>query len=269
MIEKARQGVACYASFIACLVAAAETGSEDYASQLGWIDEVRSPREWPNSGLTFWVDLPDLVFFTAQVLVGSMLMVSGAIEFAYRLGAARVSSRYESESLPLFEQNRLNGWPEALGHNCENAWNFLRSIIANWKWLSAGFGDAQEVQTGISAYYLLLGFLNFLSLAKRGELKDASDSFALSFAVSVPLNFIFSSSEASTRGYKLLLRQAAFLNELLQKNGIPQSQLESLWPKWVQETNRWLMSAFHGRLAYHQNPYKSLLSDLRSDLHEL
>jgi len=215
--------------------------------------------------LTFWVDLPDLVFFVTQVLVGGMLMESGTVQSVYRLATTQLSNRYDSHSEPLFKQTRLNGWPEALDHNCENAGNFLRSIMADWKWLSAVFGGTYEVETGISAYYQLLSFLNFLSLAKRGNLEDGTNPFM----VRVPLTFIIFSTDAAKSGYQLLVRQASFLQVLLKENGIDQSKLESLWPKWIAENNRWIQGASRGRLLYWQIPYASLPSDLRSSSYQL
>jgi TIR domain len=257
ILEKARQGVSCYAEFIACLIASAETGNPDYAGQLSWIDELRSQSEWMTGGLTFWVDLPDLVFFVTQALVGGMLMESGTVESAYRLATTNLSTRYGSESLPLFRQTCLNGWPEALNHDCGMALKFLSSILDDWKWLSAVFGDTRKVQAAISAYYQMLSFLNFLSLAKRGELKEVPDPLKLR----VPLNFIVLSKDAAERGYQLLLRQARFLEILLENNQIGQSQLESLWAKWIQENYQWLVSAF--KLVHFQVPYVSLPDDIR------
>jgi hypothetical protein len=92
LLEKAHCGVSCYVEYIACLIAAAETQNESYAGQLSWIDELRSQSEWMKGGLTFWVDLPDLVFFVCQALVGAMLMESGGIESAFGLATTSAPS---------------------------------------------------------------------------------------------------------------------------------------------------------------------------------
>jgi hypothetical protein len=118
-----------------------------------------------------------------------------------------------------------------------------------------------NIRAGLSAYYLLLNFLNFLSLVKRGEL-DISNPYN----VSVPLNFIFSSADAAKGGYQLLLHQSPFIKVLLQNNGIDQSQLESLWATWIQINNRWLLQS--GFLVY-QVPNVNLPSDIRSGSFEV
>ena len=93
-----RAGLEGYTPFIACMLAAAESGDTEFAGQLGWIDTIYSPADWPTSGATYFVKFPETMLFVTQALVGGMLMAGGAGVEAYHLAASKIFFFYDRAS---------------------------------------------------------------------------------------------------------------------------------------------------------------------------
>jgi len=210
-----RSGVEQYAALMACLVAAGETGRTGYCDQLGWVESILEPAGYDRGGPIYYATFPQVVFFGAQALVGGMLMLSGAGEAAYQLATTKIQDQFNSrEALPLFLMTRCNGWPEPLEHHCSIAWRFLDSLVSSWPWLTLAFGNERECRVGITAYYQMLSFLNFVRLAKAGEL-DATPKALGDFRVSVPLCFCVWPADVVGAGYKCFLKQSPILRRVL------------------------------------------------------
>lgn len=66
----ALEHVGCYAEFTACLLAGVASENPVFAKQLSWMDAILAQPEWPKQGFTFLVEMPELIFFALQALVG-------------------------------------------------------------------------------------------------------------------------------------------------------------------------------------------------------
>jgi hypothetical protein len=242
----ARTGVECYASLIACLVAAAETGKSGFSDQLGWVDSIISPSGHEKTGAVYHTSFPQLVFFITQALVGGMLMFSETGEAAYALSTVKLADQSSpSEVRPLFELSSFTGWPKSAGKNCTAAWDFLDSIITSWAWLKSAFGNEQECRAGVTAYYQLLLFLNFVKLAKGGEFEN-DVRIIKSLSVSAPLCFSIWPAMVVNKGYSYFLRQNILLKRILDDNGIGDSAFETSWRLWMLRVGEWLGNVYPG-----------------------
>jgi len=258
----ALQGVDAYAPLIACMLAAAETGKEGYANQLGWIDAVIEPADYGESRNVYFAAFPQTVFFVMQALVGGMLMLSGSGEAAHQLATVKVTNRFDSSSSgPLFSMTSFNGWPESLEHHCTVAWGFLGTLISKWGWLKLAFGSEGECRAGITGYYQLLSFLNFVALAKAGRLDEPE----IQFPITVPQNFSNWPREDVDKGYMLFLKNGQVLRRVMESNNLDHAALEALWPKWVAKVGDWLGGVFSRVWARLHVPQSKLPQDLKKD----
>ncbi len=89
VFEDLNAGMSSYEPFLACLMAAAESGQPYYTNQLSWIETIYSPPQLSEVGITYFVQFPEAIMFVANALVGGMLMQSGAGEAAYRLATSK------------------------------------------------------------------------------------------------------------------------------------------------------------------------------------
>jgi hypothetical protein len=261
----ARSGVESFASLIACLLAASETGKDGYADQLGWIESILEPTGYEFGGTVYHAAFPQLIFFVTQALVGGMLMLSGAGEAAYRLASTKVTDKFNSQDArPLFAMTRCNGWPDTLEHHCTIAWAFLNTVITSWTWLKTVFGNERECRAGISGYYQMMSFLNFIKLTKDNQI-DVEQVWGGPFLITAPLCFCVGPREVVEKGYELLLKQNRILKRALEANGLNDSAFEAAWPKWIPKVGAWLGDVYRGRWPEMHTPQAKLPEHLKSD----
>jgi hypothetical protein len=199
-----------------------------------------------------------------------MLMLSGAGEAAYQLATTKIPDLFHTqEALPLFSMTPCNGWPKTLEHHCTVAWKFLNSLISTWDWLKTAFGNERESRVGIVAYYQMLSFLNFLKLAKDGELEPAQDLKAGRFPVSAPLSFCVWPADIVNAGYRSFLKQAPILRRLLEANHLNQVDFEVAWNKWMAVAGNWLGHVYVGMWPEMHVPQRNLPSDLNTNPYAL
>ncbi len=242
LFDHASQGLSFFMPLFACLVAGAESGKEEFASQLGWIDELIQPIGWNRGGYTYWADFPQLLLFVGQALVGGMLMESRNSEAACNLATTRIPDNYRSrESKPLFLATGVTGWPESMNHTCTLAWGFLTRLICDQKWLTEAYGSENHAQAAVSSYYQLLSFLNFCHLSTNGRFEEGD----LSWPVTVPLNFCCWPEDSVRKGYQLFLGHQAMISRLLSANGLSDTaRFRQHWKRWMEIYGKWLSEVF-------------------------
>jgi hypothetical protein len=268
--EHVRAGVEPYAPMIACLAAAAESGKAGYADQLGWVEAILNPAGYEKGGTVYHATFPQTIFFVTQALVGGMLMLSGAGDTAYQLAVTKVPDQFQPrEALPLFSMTRFNGWPETLEHTCTVGWGFLNSLVSSWGWLQKAYGGERECRSGITAYYQLLSFLNFLKLAKAEELDSAMERQLGKFPVTAPLCFCVGPEDIVTAGYKCFLKQAPILRKLLDTNKVDQVRFEMTWEKWMAVAGNWLAEVYRNFWPSIHTPQRNLPKDMNTNPYSL
>jgi len=262
-------GVEQFAPFIACVVAAAETGRDGYANQLGWIEPILDPSGYDKSGFVYHATFCETIIFVAQALTGGMLILSGSGEAAYQLATTKIQDYYRSrEALPLFSMNRCVGWPESLEHHCLMGWRFLNSLIASWPWIKKAYGDDRQCRSGISAFYQILSFLNFIKVSKEGQIAIEGPLHG-SYPVTVPLSFCVWPQDVVMGGYRSFLKQAPILRRVLEANKIDQASFEAEWTKWMTISGTWLGQVYSGRWPEMHVPQRELPKDLNANPYSL
>ena len=259
--DHAAKGVSYYMPLFACLVAGAESGKEEFAGQLGWIDEILNSTEWKREGYVYWVDFPQLLLFVGQALVGSMLIETRASEAAYALATTRIPDLHRSrDSKPLFLDSGVTGWPQSMNHSCTVAWGFLYKLIQRQEWMHEVYGSAEHAQSAVSAYYQMLSFLNFNHLSATGRFESGD----LTWAVTVPLTFCSWHRDVVGRGYRTFLGNRALLSRVLEANGLGDPErFQQHWKLWLAECGKWLGNVYHWYLDF-DVPQTNLPNDLKS-----
>ena len=256
-------GVESYTPLIACLIAAAETKRIGYAEQFSWIDIILEPACYDKRGTMYHASFPQTVLFVAQALVGGMLMLNGAGETAHQLATTKIPDQFsQREAIPLFLKTKCNGWQDALESRCSVAWRFLDSLISSWTWLSKAYGNERECRSGISAYYQMLSFLNFLKLTKDGNLDSAAKPEFRGFALTAPISFCVWPADVVFSGYRTFLKQTGFLRTVLEANQLSPSDFQIAWAKWMVVVQNWLSAVYLDFDTETRLPQKNLPADL-------
>ena len=236
LIEYFRPAVEIYGGLFAAAVAGIDSEDPRFHNQLSLIDWIRKPQGWERSGPTMWVELPDLVFFTYQAILGAAAMSRHRPELAYRLATTPLENpdNYR-ESKALFKSRWAMGWPNSLDHHCTVAWNFLRTLPGAWEWLSKLLRSEQEALASIGAYYLFLNTIDFVSAVIAAK-RNGSD---LREPV-VPLGVVVLSREVKARAKSIFGESADFFAEVFVENGIGIEELEPLWENWIHVCLKWI-----------------------------
>jgi hypothetical protein len=254
------EGLACYDPLLACLLAAAESGDPTFSGQLSWVDLVLEPKGWVRSGPTVWTELPRTVFYYLHSVVGAMQMRSLAADQSVRLSTTPIPDPWSrSESAPIFLSRSVNGWQETFGSYCTASWGFLYSISARSPWLTAVFGSEESFKAGLSAYHMLMSYLEFVRDATRGEwtFDPAKSNFEVSHM------FVTAETRIQKDAFALLMENKATLLKILETNDLSEQRFAELWPDWVNGMKRWAISPRDG---YHANWSAFPLENLSRDL---
>ena len=256
------EGVAGYSPVFAVALAGIESGSESFAKQLGLIDWILEPPGWVRSGPTVWTRFPETILFVYQALVGAASLHSGQPQIVFDLATTRVNYAWRRgrDSQPLFKATAIMGWPVSLAGDCGVGWEFLMKMSREWKWLGKAFGEPDEAEVGIIAYYLFLNILDFISAANRNMKTEGSDFPN----VHAPLFLGVADESLKNRAYHLLLASGEFLLEMFEKNGLSEELLAESWPIWIRESNKWVQKVCKRRTGGDGVPHANLLKDLKT-----
>lgn len=236
--------VATNSALFAAAFAGFDSSDERFRNQLSLLDWIRKPKGWERSGPTLWVELPELVLFTYQALLGALALSRQRPELAYRLAVTPISEQHSGrDAQPLFKQSKFTGWPDSLDHTCTLAWTFLQQAAQEWEWLWKLFGSEEDALASIVAYYLFLNTVDFVSAAKAK--KDTDPELR---ELNPPLFVQRADDDAKARAQSLFFGASKFIGEMFEENGISPESLPELWALWMQNCEGWLGAVYrHSR----------------------
>lgn len=240
--------VATHSGLFAAAFGAFDSTDERFHNQLSLLDWIRKPKGWERSGNSVWVELPDLVLFTYQALLGGLALSRHRPKLAYSLATTPLSDDHSGRnSRPLFKNRQFTGWPESLAHTCTFAWVFLQKAAKEWEWLWKLFGSEEDTLAAVSAYYLFLNTLDFVSATKAERTADQELRELIA-----PLFLRRADDDVHTRAQSLFFDSANFIGEMLAENGVGEEALPGLWSLWIQNCEIWLADVYRdNRLLIH------------------
>jgi hypothetical protein len=247
LIDYFRPAVEIYGGLFAAAVAGIDSEDPRFHNQLSLIDWIRKPQGWEQSGNTIWVDLPDLVLFTYQAVLGAAAMSRHRPEMAYRLATTPLENPHnQKESKVLFKSRWAMGWPSSLDTHCTIAWSFLSSLPSAWPWLTKLLRSEEEAQASIGAYYLFLNSVDFVSAVKSAK----RDGSPIREPI-VPLGVVTLPRKVKARAKSIIAESANFLAELFVENGIASDELPQWWENWIQVCLKWIGEVYRDPIFRH------------------
>ena len=228
--------VATHASLFAAAFGAFDSKDQRFHNQLSIIDTIREPKGWERSGITVFVNLPDLILFTYQAVMGGLAISRHNFAATLNLATTPLVDRYSSrDAMPLFKCNKIMGWPESLEQRCTTAWAFLMKVAEEWKWLHEIFGSEEDTKAAISAYYAFLNTLDGVS-----NIKSAMVVKPKGRPITVPVCFVMIEDDVKRRAKTLIFGAPLFLAELFKDNEVPSDQVDGYWQKWMAICAEWV-----------------------------
>jgi len=259
LAQRALTGVTSVSPTIAIALAGVESQLEFFRNQIGLIDDFLHPANWQLSGYTTITHLPEMVAFTYQALVGSVAMQTIQADIAERLAWVEISDLTDTEkSSPLFRTTAVTGWPESLNHNCTIAWLFLRQLPKQWNWLNEIFGDNDNYNAGLCAYYALLNIIEFVDAIEQGMSLSKPQDVSLS----VPASFTVMGHPISSKASRLLEQNRSTIEKIWESGKIDRSVKVKKWEEWEAVMSSWIHNVYNGFIwrwrPFHSRLIKSL-----------
>lgn len=230
---------ATHHGLFAIAAAGVESGQPKFNHQAALVYDLIKPPGWERDGYTFFVQLPEANVFVFQALIGAMAVYSNQSALAIDLATQRIVSRENSShSQPLFLDHGLTAWPHALGRDAKRGWQFLMELPDHFPWIMEAFGSAAAFREHLSAYYLLLSWLEFITYVHKNPGYNDTEKLRLD----IPPLFVRSGHAAIAS--RLLLQDRVPLVDFARKLNVPIDRWLAAWPHWVGEINAWLLQVY-------------------------
>jgi hypothetical protein len=234
LMDSAAEGVAPYTPLFSIAFAGVASGKEKFNNQVGLLDEMLYPKGWNRSGQTDIADLPETVSFVYQALHGSVCLLTDQLFLAMRLARERIGLGIRHESISLYKESGIIGWPSTLGGNSAIAWDFLWGLSQRWSWLSEIFGDTDDYRAALCAYHMGLNILELADAIADGQ-KEITNSRDL--RLEVPIRFPAMPLDVLRRGYHLLLSSPEQVRNIWTSRKVNDATIKEVWPKWIAHTS--------------------------------
>ncbi len=235
LIATTLQGIDIFSPLICIAVAGVASGRKRYSNQGALLEEILHPKGWNRSGLTQIVYLPEAASFVYHSVHGAMCAYTDQIMNSIDL--VRIFIQLPSMGKPdqVCKNHEIMGWATSLGHNAERSWETLYSLAGHYPWIKTIFGDEEEYQTALVAYYMALSINEYSILLKEDqELQIDEEAFC-----DVALGFLNSPDDIQRRAYRLLLQDKEGLRNIWKSLDIEDARFFSFWGKWVNQCSKW------------------------------
>lgn len=218
------------------------SGKDGFKDQRSMLDDLMNISGWNRAGLTTLVELPQTLGFIYQGLHGAACFYSDQIGQGIVLANMKIKDRHDENYLEVWRDTGLMGWPESLGGNCINAWEYLFSAPERWDWLNKIFKNMNEFHICISGYYLTLNINELVYLIVDGHV-DAIQNGPENYHLDVPVCFL-RNQDSTEKAMLRLVRQPKAVEAIWASKNISRQKMEKLWPSWININHRWLMSVY-------------------------
>lgn len=240
LVQVMDEAIDLYAPLFAIALAGIQSGREKFRDQRAVIDELSDPSGWDQSGKTVIIEIPYGMIFTFQAICGAAFLDTDQIDLAIQLAQTRIPYWNGTHPSLLIDSTHLLGWPDSLGGNCTDAWDFIITAAKRWPWLTTVFGVEEDYRVALSAYYMALSIHELASDIKagNGDLLINKDVH-----LSVPLCFLHNDKDNIPRkAYNLLLRNNVSL--LWESMGVTIADMKKYWPAWMRHSGAWVSNVY-------------------------
>jgi hypothetical protein len=241
MVDEAFSGAA---PIYAVAVTGVESGEDRMRKQLSVVDELLNPANWPESGRTVIVDLPDTLVFLYQALHGAVCLQTGQVGLAIELARSRFQRAELGKAKVLMEKGAWVGWPRSISQSATVAWEFLVGLPDRHPWLVDVFGSKDDYVAALSAYYSVLSTAELANLIAGGH-RELLDGRELHFGV--PLCGCSIPNGLVGRAYRYMTADTDGLRYAWENVGVSTATMLMLWPEWIQSCKRWLGGVYRDR----------------------
>ncbi len=236
---------------VSVALAGSVSGREQFRDQKSTLDDLlNNIARWNPAGYEVWIYIPYALGYVYHSLHGSLSLITKQLDLALSLARVKILA-YGTRHFPVWEIGELVGYSQSIsgtrGGNSLEGWKYLiEAYERKWDWLAPIFGDAEEYQTSLVAYYMALNIYELADIIASGQQDTLEQSLGStsSFRFKIPLTFLFEGYNITQRAAILLHNQGELANLWTSLN-VTREQMESSWEIWIRlaENQLWRMGA--------------------------
>jgi hypothetical protein len=231
LVEQSMEGAAAFAPLSAIALAGVASGNATFQNQIGLLEDILNPAQWQRGGLVIRTELPETGAFLYQALHGAMCLQVNNLSAAMRLAREELLNRKTGTNEPLWQRHDIFAWPQSLGGSVTTAWKVALELPQRWPWVANAFGDTDDFQVGLYAYYVSLNALEYAERLRENR-SPLLPSLNL-FRPHVPPAFEAVDDETKRRGYRLVVSSGPALRELWASMKIDEGVIRDQWSEWI------------------------------------
>ena len=229
------------APLISVVLAAVESGKEQFRDQKSTLYDLLNIPRWSGEGYAVWVDIPQALGYVYHSLHGSLSLNTDQLDLALSLAQVKIPVLGRTEHPHVWETPAFMGWSELFGPNCKKGWEYLARAYEKWDWLSPIFANELEYRTSLVAYYMALSIHELATAIASGRQDTLISS---KYDLNVPLTFVSAGYDINQRAISLLLRNSESLMELRTSLNVTREQMEHSWGDWIRLYEHWLLQVY-------------------------
>lgn len=241
LVRQSVEAAASYGPLIAIALAGVESGRSKFNNQLSVLDDILFPKGWNLSGFVVVIKVPEAIAYIYQGLHGAMCLLTDQLSLAIKFARTPMEFQEWHESIPLWKNHSVMGWPESLGRNTTGAWKALISLPEKWPWLKQIFGD--EYTAAIGAYYMALSINEYADLVASGSVESIISNKD-KFFLDIPLCFLSLDDDVARKAYRLLTNEPQQARDIWKSLNVEDSQFVQYWPNWLERCKSWLYQVY-------------------------
>lgn len=157
-------------SFFALIMSAAETSISPYCNDVDEIDRIATA-EWPRSGNTQYVELPNTLTFALVYTAGSAAISRRNSQIITRLLTLRLPDQYTRRSVQVYQLRNVVGWPSTFFNHAQASWDWLLRRYAKDGVLQQVFPTESDYRVCLATMNLLLYIVSLKIQTKNGDVE--------------------------------------------------------------------------------------------------
>lgn len=236
LVNNTLAGVESFFPLITVALAGIASGRAKFANQLSLFEELLYPRDWNRAGYNVIVELPETAAFVYQALHGALCLHTDQLNVAIKFIRNNFEFYNMREPLPIWEHHGVMGWPRSLGGISTDAWKALFALPDHFPFIASIFGDKEEYQTALVAYYMALNVNEYSYVLIKNQVEHLEKG---GLSLDIPLCFLSAGDEIKRRAYRLLLQDPEQVKAIWESLNISNAKLVKHWNAWLKLCSHW------------------------------
>jgi hypothetical protein len=226
------EGVGVVAPLLALALASVESRQAQFNDQRSVLDDLLQISDWtcPWGSLMMVVGMLEALAYVYNYLHGATCLATGQIEVAIRFATMRV--RYQGETVPLWKQRQLVGWPDGFEGDAKKAWDYVEKATERHHWLSRIFPRPADYSHALAAYCMVLTAIECAELLSRPEAAEKIFAGQQQVHFDVPPMFAYSPRSVLEQAFTTAFRDATAVDLIAATSSVAPQLLRKHWRDW-------------------------------------